>query len=139
MTWILSEPFKGVFISAESDGLYIYSECIDITCPDIDFPPPLTSLGKRLPLLIPPLLDLALVEKKGNTFIIPYKVLLELPDYEIYAFEELAPSAPFFCELSSHGALGRPDFGYQLKFFLGNNQVDFEQKVGCFVSYVDTT
>ena len=139
MTWILSEPFKGVFISAESDGLYIHGEWLDIACPDINFPPPLNSLGKRLPLLIPPLLDLALVEKKGNTFIIPYKVLLELPDYEIYAFEELAPSAPFFCELSSHGALGRPDFGYQLKFFLGNNQVDFEQRVGCFVSYVDTT
>ena len=32
MTWILSEPFKGVVISAESDGLYIQGEWLDITC-----------------------------------------------------------------------------------------------------------
>ncbi len=139
MTWILSEPLKGVFISAESDGLHIRSEVLDLTSPDVDFPTPLTSLGKRLPLLIPQLLDLGLVEIKGTAFNIPYKVLLELPDYEIYAFEELASSAPFFCELSSKGILGQPDFGYHLKFFFGSTPVDFEKKVGSFVSYVGTT
>ena len=139
MTWILSEPLKGVFISAESDGLHIYGEGLDLTSPDVDFPTPLTSLGKRLPLLIPQLLDLGLVEIKGTAFNIPYKVLLELPDYEIYAFEELASSAPFFCELSSKGILGQPNFVYHLKFFFGSTPVDFEKKVGSFVSYVGTT
>ena len=57
MTWILSEPLRGVYISAETDGLHILSKEVDITSPDIDFPTTLTSLGKRLPALIPQLLD----------------------------------------------------------------------------------
>ena len=81
MIWILSEPLKGVFISAESDGLHIRSEVLDLTSPDVDFPTPLTSLGKRLPLLIPQLLDLGLVEIKGTAFNIPYKVLLDSPKH----------------------------------------------------------
>ncbi len=139
MTWILSEPFNGGVISAESDGLYILAEGFDITSPDADFPAPLTLLGKRLPTLIPQLLDLGLIEKHGRALIIPYKVLLELPDYEIYAFEELAPTAPFFCELSTEGTLGRSDFRYKRRFSLGDNTVYFEKEVGAFVSVVGTT
>ncbi|MCX6179875.1 MAG: SNF2-related protein [Chlorobiales bacterium] len=136
MTWILSEPLQGVYISAENDGLHVQGEGFDITTPDADFPPPLTPLGKRLPLIIPQLLDLGLAEKNGAAIIIHYKVFLELPDYEIYAFEELASTAPFFCELSSHGTLGLANFGYKREFYLGNNKVDFENEVGCFVSVI---
>ena len=134
MKWILSEPLRGVYISAESDGLHILSKAVDITSPDVDFPPPLTSLGKRLPALIPQLLDLGLAEKNEFAVIIPYKAFLELPDYEIYALEDLAPIAPFFCELSSQGTLGLSDFSYRLKFYYGSNPVYFEKRVGCFVT-----
>ncbi len=134
MTWILSEPFRGVYISAETDGLYILGDKVDITSLDVDLPLPLTSLGRRLPALIPQLLDFGFIEKKELAVIIPYKTLLELPDYEIYAFEDLAPTAPFFCELSSQGTLGLYDFSYRLKFYYGSNQVYFEKRVGCFVT-----
>ncbi len=134
MTLMLSEPLRGVYISAETDGLHILGVKVDITSPDIDLPSPLTSLGKRLPALIPQLLELGLIENNEFGVIIPYKALLELPDYEIYAFEELAPTAPFFCELSSQGTLGLSDFSYRLKFYYGSNQVYFEKRVGCFVT-----
>ena len=134
MTLMLSEPLRGVYISAETDGLHILGVKVDITSPDVDLPSPLTSLGKRLPALIPQLLELGLIENNEFGVIIPYKALLELPDYEIYAFEELAPTAPFFCELSSQGTLGLSDFSYRLKFYYGSNQVYFEKIVGCFVT-----
>jgi len=135
--WILSEPLKGVLISAEKDGLHIFSEVVDITSPDVESPSPLTELGKRLPALIPQLLEIGLAKKDGNALTIPYKALLALPDNEIYAFEELAPSAPFFCELTSHSALGCPDFGYRLTFWYGSNPIYIEKRVGCFITYVD--
>lgn len=137
MTWILSEALVGIYISAEKDGLHICSEKMDITTLDVDFPDPLTELGKHLPALIPQLLELGLARKDGKSLVIPYEALLSLSDNDIYAFEELAPYAPFFCELSSRGALGMPNFGYHLAFYYGSNPIEVEKRVGCFIVYVD--
>jgi hypothetical protein len=136
MTWVLSEPFSNVFVTAEEEGLRIHSDTIDITAPEIIFPEPLSPLGRHIPSLVPQLLELGLASTEGSSILIPYKDLVCLPEYGIYALEELAPWAPFYCEISSHGSLGIPDFNYHIKFYNGRNRIHLE-RIGSFVKTGD--
>jgi hypothetical protein len=136
MKWVLSEPNTNVFITVVDGGLLIHCDNEDITSPETVFPEPLTVLGKQLSVLIPQLLELGLATKDGTGILIPYNEFVCLPEYGIYAFEELASWAPFFCEITSHGTLGMSDFGYQLKFYHGSNRVHLE-RIGCFVKTGD--
>lgn len=137
MKWVLSEPNRNVFITAVDGGVLIHCDDEDITSPETVFPEPLTVLGKQFPAIIPQLLELGLATKDGTSVLISHDEFVCLPEYGIYAFEELASWAPFFCEITSHGTLGKSDFGYQIKFYHGSRRVHLE-RIGCFVKTVDS-
>lgn len=140
MSLLLSEPIESVFIIAENDGLHIQCNCVNLedeSCKLAELKP-LTSLGCQLPTLVPRLLEQGYAEPSGQSVILPYDCFVSLGDEYASAFNELVPWSPFYIELSSSGTLGRDDFKYQIKYFLGTNQIAAPQQIGCFVSYLDT-
>ncbi|HKZ41581.1 MAG TPA: hypothetical protein VJ044_11500, partial [Candidatus Hodarchaeales archaeon] len=137
MKWVLEEPLRSVFVSAEPDGIYIRSTGYDLSAYDAVLPEALTPLSQSLPSLIRQLLEQGYAEIVEQSLHIPYEKFVSLEDGDIHAFEQLAPWAPFFMELSSSGTLGSAEFKYQVRFYYGSNRVSLEHQ-GCFVKYCDT-
>ena len=140
MSWILSEPIESVSIIAESGGLLIQCNFVnlEIESNKLSEFKPITPLGCQLPSLIPRLLEQGYAEPRDQSIIIPYDSFVSLSDEYASAFDDLVPWSPFYIELSSSGTLGRDDFKYQIKYFLGANHIAAPQRIGCFVSYLDT-
>jgi hypothetical protein len=96
----------------------------------------LTPLGQLLPALLPQLLEQGFAEFAGQSVKIPFDQFIRLANERIHAFEELAPWAPFFIELSTSGILGKNDFTYKINYYHGRDRVTLD-RLGCFVKHLD--
>lgn len=137
MAWVIAEPIKSVFLVVEPDGIYIRSEENDLASVFEGQKKALTPLGQWLPTLVPQLLEQGYAEPAEKSIKIQYSQFVILNDEGINAFDDLVPFAPFYIELSSSGTLGREDFRYQIKYFLGLNQIAPPERIGCFVKHLD--
>ncbi len=127
MIWQLAEPCEGVFLTAETDGVWIRGQ-------NHSFDRPKIRLGRLLPVIIPQLLELDIASIENSTVRIPYVNFVELEDNEIDAFDNIAPWSPFVVELQTTGSLGASDFKYKTRFYWGREQIPID-RIGCFVKH----
>ena len=139
MIWTLTEPIESVTVTAEKDGVWIRSNSGSLASAFEDRGKVKTPLGHWLPLLVPQLLEQGFAEEDKYGIRIPYDQFVALDSAGITSFENLAPFAPFYIELSSSGSLGRSDFAYKVKYFSGLIQIASPERIGCFVKYLDKT
>lgn len=133
MTWQLAEPAEAVFLTAEEYGLRLRSRTVDFgSAVSLSAVKPRTRLGRLLPALTVQLLELGFAVIDGKSLRIPYPDFVELEINEIDAFQEILPWSPFLLEIETSGTLGNAGFRYNLRFYLGNEQVHLE-RIGCFV------
>lgn len=136
--WLLSEPADGLPLLAEAEGVYLRGRGVDLSDPpNLRSHTPKTRLGRLLPTVIPQLIELGLAVVENGDIKIPYQDFAELERQEIDAFDGIVPYAPFTIELESSGALGREDFRYFHRFYLGSQVVHLE-RLGCFVKRRET-
>lgn len=133
MTWQLAEPAEGVFLTAENDGVWLRSRSLDFGSPgNLSAAKPKTRLGRLLPALTVQLRELGFAVVDGKSLRIPYPDFVELETNEIDAFQDILPWSPFLLEIGTSGTLGNAGFRYNMRFYLGNEQVHLE-RIGCFV------
>ncbi|MEI6208715.1 MAG: SNF2-related protein [Desulfuromonadales bacterium] len=137
MALTIAEPIESVFLIAEQDGVYIRSNKGNLESVLEAGGKQLTPLGQCLPLLIPQMLELGYAEQEPGCIRIAYEQFVSLGNEGINAFDDLAPFAPFYIELSTSGTLGRDDFKYHVKYFNGLNQISAPDRTGCFVTHLD--
>lgn len=129
MTWQLAEPCDGVVLTAENDGVWLRGK-------NTSFDKPQTRLGRLLPILIPQLVELDIATIEDNAVRIPHINFVDLEDYDIDAFNNVAPWSPFVVELETAGSLGASDLRYRVRFYWGRDQIHFE-RTGCFVKHAN--
>jgi superfamily II DNA or RNA helicase len=132
-SWVLDEPVETLLVVADPTGVRVQAP------PHILRDPAKLSslhaknrLGKLLPTLIPQLMELDVAEYDDIGLNIPYRSFAELREKEIDAFDNLAPWSPFLLEITSTGTLGRENFGYSYRFYLGRQPV-YPARIGCFL------
>jgi len=89
-------------------------------------------LGRLLPSLLPQLTDLEAAEWDEFGVVIPYREFVGLRESEIDAFDDLVAWSAFSLEITSTGTLGRANFGYSYRFYLGHQPV-YPARIGCFL------
>lgn len=139
MKWPIAEPIESVYLTAEVDGIYLRNNTEDSLSEILSKNKQLSLLGQSLPSLVPQLLERGYAESNDHHIKIPYEKFIKLSNDDIYAFEDLVPYVPFFIELSTTGILGRDDFKYQIKYFLGLNQIATPERRGCFIKRLGMT
>lgn len=134
MVWQLAEPAEGLKLLADTEGVWFRSEDKAIHGPgDLNLFVSKTRLGRLLPTAIPQLLELGLAIFKNGSICIPHSLFSVLEDqYGIDLFEGVVPWSPFTIEIEAKGALGRTDFAYFYRFYLGTQLVHLE-RIGTFV------
>ena len=105
--WLLAEPAAGVQLLAESDGLWLRGTDLAEGHPShIAGRTPPTRLGRLLPTLIPQLCELDLASMADDGVRIAYTDFTTLETYDIDAFADVVPWAPYTLELAAHRWLG---------------------------------
>jgi superfamily II DNA or RNA helicase len=132
-TWILSEPCRGLQISAEDYGVYISGNNIDMNdYLRLKTLEPHNRLGRLLPSLIPQLVQLGIAQHKDNGILIKFDDFVDLEGSEIDAFDDLVSWSPFALEIEARGSLGSPEFHYVSRYYWGRQQINVD-RLGCFV------
>lgn len=124
MTWQLKEICEGIFLTAETYGVWIRGS----------YEKPITRLGRLLPTLIPQLLEMGIAVSEDNAIRISFDNFVELEENDIDAFENIVKWTPFAVELKTNGSMGIPDFNYKIRLYWGRNQIYYE-RIGCFLKY----
>jgi hypothetical protein len=137
MTWELSEPREGVKVIVDEKGVWLTGQGICKTgYGDLESLQPHTRLGRLLPTLIPQLVQLGIARPITEGVLIEFDDYADFEGTDIDAFDDLVAWSPFAIELESKGAIGAPDFRYQVIFYWGLQQIHIE-RVGCFIKRGD--
>jgi SNF2 family DNA or RNA helicase len=131
--WVLDEPIKSLIVVANRDGIRLQARPAVLSDPlQLGSSRPKNRLGKLLPTLIPQLVELNVAEYDDGGLNISYPNFVELHESEIDAFDDLVPWSPFSLEITSSGTLGRENFAYSYRFYLGHQPV-YPVRMGCFL------
>jgi SNF2-related domain/Helicase conserved C-terminal domain/Restriction endonuclease len=136
--WKIAEPADGVLVLVEPDGVWFRGRGLELSDQGKwRFGTPKTRLGRLLPTLIPQLFELELATAEPAAIHINHANFASLETRGVDAFDGVVPWAPFTIELESSGSLGRDDFKYSRRFYLGTQVVHLE-RLGCLVRRGDT-